>query len=146
MAAAATVAGAAITGASSAKAWCLWGCDSGVGAPAAGPPALMTGTAQPYGAYYGYGPAYFYAPGHAYSGPSPGCFWRNQTVLGWQYLARSAGADLLLRSDQAKRSHLALTPTRSALFATPTRRRVGGMSPRFTRSTRSIHPERLLIR
>ncbi len=38
----------------------------------------MTGTAQPYGAYYGYGPAYFYAPGHAYSGPSPRCFWRNQ--------------------------------------------------------------------
>ena len=78
VAAAATVAGAAITGAGPAKAWCLWGCDAGVGAPAAGPPALMTGTAQPYGAYYGYGPAYFYAPGHAYYGPSPGCFWRNQ--------------------------------------------------------------------
>ena len=78
IAAAATVASAAIIGASPAQAWCFWGCDSGVGAPAAGPPALMTGAAQPYGAYYGYGPAYFYAPAQTYYGPSPGCFWRNQ--------------------------------------------------------------------
>jgi hypothetical protein len=78
--AAATVAGAAITGASPAQAWCFWGCDAGVGAPAAGPPpgALLAGSAQPYGAYYGYGPAYFYAPAQTYYGPSPGCFWRNQ--------------------------------------------------------------------
>ena len=48
VAAAATVAGAAITGASPAQAWCFWGCDAGVGAPAAGPPpgALLAGSAQ----------------------------------------------------------------------------------------------------
>lgn len=79
VAAAASVAGAAITGASPAKAWCFWGCDAGAGA-AAGPPGgpLFAGQAQPYGAYYGYGPSYFYAPAPVYYGPSPGCFWRNQ--------------------------------------------------------------------
>jgi hypothetical protein len=38
VAAAAPVASAAIIGASPAQAWCFWGCDAGVGAPAAGPP------------------------------------------------------------------------------------------------------------
>ena len=41
IAAAATVAGPAIT--SPAQAWCFWGCDSGVGAPAAGPAPRIRG-------------------------------------------------------------------------------------------------------
>jgi hypothetical protein len=83
----AAVAGAVITGASPAQAWCFWGCDAGVGAPAAGPPpgGPFAGSTQPYGAYYGYGPAYFYAPAQTYYGPSPGCFWRNQRF--WDCLA-----------------------------------------------------------
>ena len=46
VAAAASVAGAAITGASPAKAWCFWGCDAGAGAAAAPPGgALLAGQA-----------------------------------------------------------------------------------------------------
>jgi|SRR5271166_6048011 hypothetical protein len=76
IAAAATVAGAAITAPTSANAGC---CDGGAGFAGRLPGApLLGGSAQPYGAYYGYGPSYYYAPAQVYYGPSPGCFWRNQ--------------------------------------------------------------------
>jgi hypothetical protein len=79
VAAAATVAGAVITATSTAHAWCFWGCDAGAGAVAAPPGGgVLAGSAQPYGAYYGYGPSSFYAPAPVYYGPSAGCFWRNQ--------------------------------------------------------------------
>jgi hypothetical protein len=80
IAAAATVAGPAIT--SPAQAWCFWGCDSGVGAPAAGPPALMTGAAQPYGAYYGYGPAILLCARADLLRPQSGVLLAQSTILG----------------------------------------------------------------
>jgi hypothetical protein len=78
LAAAATVAGAAITAPSPANATC-WGCyvGGGVIAGLVGG-ALIAGAAQPYGAYYGYGPSHYYAPAPAYYGPGPGCYWANQ--------------------------------------------------------------------
>ena len=82
VAAAAPVASAAIIGASPAQAWCFWGCDAGVGAPAAGPPALMTGAAQPYGAYYGYGPAILLCARADLLRPKSGVLLAQSTILG----------------------------------------------------------------
>lgn len=81
LAAAATVAGAAISAPSQANATC-WGCYVGAGVVAGlvGGALIGSAGAQPYGAYYGYGPSYYYAPAPVYYGPGPGCFWRNQRV------------------------------------------------------------------
>ena len=147
VAAAASVAGAAITGASPAKAWCFWGCDAGAGA-AAGPPGgpLLAGQAQPYGAYYGYGPSYLLCAGTGLLRAEPGVLLAQSAILGRQYLARPKGAGLLLSADLLSDSRPAFARAGRVLFTTPAGCRGAGMSPCFTRSPRSIHPERLLIR
>jgi|SRR5262245_44912627 hypothetical protein len=80
LAAAATLAGAAITAPSSANADC-WGCYVGAGFAAGllgGALVGGAGAAYPYGAYYGYGPSYYYAPAPTYYGPAPGCYLQNE--------------------------------------------------------------------
>jgi|SRR5262245_3010840 len=93
LAAAASVAGVAITAPSQANATC-WGCYVGAGFAAGllgGALVGSAGAAYPYGAYYGYGPSYYYAPAPTYYGPGPGCYVRNERFWdGYAWRVRQA--------------------------------------------------------
>jgi hypothetical protein len=108
LAAAATIAGLAVSAPRTAHAICF-GCDAAPGAPqgpVGGP--VGGGAAYPYGAYYGYGPSYYYAL-------RPGITVRAQGAIG---TISGCGTDILGRFKGYRPATEAGELGQRALFAT----------------------------